>query len=329
MLMKKYLAISIFISIGFYSYAQKKSQLNSPTGSFPTIKIKSEPRFYLSVHGGYALSLGSTFKFYPDNISSIAVTALDNTPPIKEIKYKEDSKGLGDGARVGVGISYIINDFLNVGMDIDYFKSSISKTRDSSYYSNQVLPNNVDEVTYNEQYKISYTTSLLSFSPNITFKAIARPKFFIYNKLGAIVIFHPSSIQHETLNGNYKLGWQGFYRDSAVSTQKTYDWGIRNPAFGFMGGIGAQAKITEKIRAYAELQFTHIIFKVKNRLLTDFKMDGTEMLSTLSQSEKEIVFAKSYTSNNANSNPNNPTVAIYQKFPITFAGLQVGVVYRF
>lgn len=327
--MKKYLVISVLISIGCSSYAQKTSQRNLGNDSFPIIKIKSEPRFYLSLHGGYAFSLGSTFKFYPDNISSVSVKVLDNTSPVKEINYKEDSKGLGDGFRTGVGISYIINDFLNVGIDIDYFKSSISKTRDSSYYSNQVLPNNTDQLTYNEQYKISYTTSLLSFSPNITFKAIARPKFFIYNKLGAIVIFHPSSIQHETLNGSYKLSWQGFSRDSSISTQKTYDWGIRNPAFGFMGGIGAQTKITEKIRAYAEFQFTHIIFKVKNRVLTDFKMDGNDMLGTLSQSQKEIVFEKSYTSNNANANPDNPTVAIYQRFPITFAGLQVGVVYRF
>ncbi len=327
--MKKYFIVSILISIACSSYAQRKTQTSLRRDSFPLIKIKSEPRFYLSVHGGYAFSLGSTFKFYPDNISSISVKSLDNTPPLQEITYKEDSKGLGDGVRAGVGISYIINDFLNVGIDIDYFKSSISKTRDSSYYSTQQLANNVDELTYNEKYKISYTTSLLSFSPNITFKAIARPKFFIYNKLGAIVIFHPSSIQRETLNGNYKIGWQGFYRDSSISTQKTYDWGIRNPAFGFMGGIGAQTKITEKIRAYAELQFTHILFKVKNRLLTDFKMDGNDMLGTLSQSQKEIVFEKSYTSNNANSNPDNPTVAIYQRFPITFAGVQLGVVYRF
>ncbi|MEO6637167.1 MAG: hypothetical protein ABIN25_02750 [Ginsengibacter sp.] len=328
--MKKYLVTSILFSIACTSaYAQKNSLRAVGRDSFPVIKIKSEPRFYLSVHGGYAFSLGSTFKFYPDNISSISVTALDNTPPVQQVSYKEDSKGLGDGFRGGLGISYIINDFINIGIDIDYFKSSISKTRDSFYYSNQQMANSIDELTYNEKYKISYTTSLLSFSPNVTFKAIARPKFFIYNKIGAIVIFHPSSIQHETLNGNYKIGWQGFYRDSSISTQKTYDWGIRNPAFGFMGGIGAQTKITENIRAYAELQFTHIIFKVKNRLLTDFQMDGNDMLGTLSQSQKEIVFEKSYTSDNVNSNPNNPTIAIYQKFPITFAGVQMGVVYRF
>ena len=34
---------------------------------------------------------------------------------------------------------------------------------------------------------------------------------------------------------------------------KTYDWGIRNPSVGFMGGIGAQIRLTEKIRAFGEL----------------------------------------------------------------------------
>lgn len=327
--MKKYLMSSILLGIGVCCYCQKNPQGNSYKQSLPRINLKSEPRFYLNIHGGYALSLGSTFKFYPDNISSVSVVQLDNTPPVKKTAYAEDSKGLGDGFRAGVGISYIINDFINVGIDIDYFKSSISKTKDSSFYSNQVMGGNIDELSYNEKYQISYTTSLLSFSPNITFKAIARPKFFIYNKLGAVVIFKPSSIQRETVNGQYSLGWQGFYRDSSAFTQKKYDWGIRNPAFGFMGGLGAQTKVSEKVRAYAEIQFTHIIFKVRNRLLTNFQMDGNEMINTLSQSQKEIIFKKSYTSSEANMNPDMPTIAIYQKFPITYAGLQVGVVYRF
>ncbi len=326
--MKKYLLSSILLSIGYSSFCQKISSNISYRDSLPIIRIKDESRFYLSIHGGYAFSLGSTFKFYPDNVSSVSVKQLDNTPEVKQINYKEDSKGLGDGFRAGVGISYIINDFINVGIDLDYFKSSISKIKDSDFYSAQSMNGIIDEVNYNEQYKISYTTSLLSFSPNITFKAIARPKFFIYNKLGAIVIFRPSSIQRESINGDYKLGWQGFYRDSSSTSQKVYDWGIRNPAFGFMGGIGGQVKITERVRAYAEIQFTHIIFKVENRLLTDFKMNGTEMINTLSQSEKEIIFKRNYTSE-VNTNPNMPTVATYQRFPITYAGLQLGIVYRF
>ncbi|MDQ6890966.1 MAG: hypothetical protein M3Z56_11895 [Bacteroidota bacterium] len=327
--MKKYLLASILVSFSFLSFCQKESNNNLIRDSLPAIKIKTEPRFYLSIHGGYAFSLGSTFKFYPDNVSSISVKELDNTPPVKQVVYKEDSKGLGDGFRAGIGFSYIINDFINAGIDIDYFKSSISKTRDSSFYSTQAMNGNINEVNYNEQYKISYQTSLLSFAPNITFKAIARPKFFIYNKLGAIIIFRPSSIQRENVDGQYRLGWQGFYRDSSATLQRKYDWGIRNPAFGFMGGIGGQAKVTEKIRVFAELQFTHVIFKVKNRLLTDFKMDGKEMLGTLSQSEKEIIFKRSFSVATADTNPNMPSIAIYQKFPITYAGLQAGIIYRF
>lgn len=328
--MKNYILSAILLSISFPCFSQKKlNRSNSYRDSLPVIRLKSEPRFYLNIHGGYAFSLGSTFKFYPDNISSVSVEQLDNTPPVKQIAYKEDSKGLGDGFRAGIGFSYIINDFLNAGIDIDYFKSSISKLKDSSFFSSHSMNGNLNELNYNEQYKISYRTSLLTFSPNITFKAIARPKFFIYNKLGAIIIFRPSSIQRETVYGKYKMGSQGSFRDSAVSVQKVYDWGIRNPAFGFMGGIGAQRKVSERARVFAELQFTHVIFKVKNRLLTDFKKDGREMLNTLSQSEKEIVFKKSYSSENVNTNPDMPTIAIYQKFPITYAGLQVGIVYRF
>ena len=326
--MNRYLLTLGTLCLVHFSFGQNTFSSGFNRDSLPVIKIKDEPRFYLSVHGGYAFSLGSTFKFYPDNISSVSVKQLDNTPEVKQVNYREDSKGLGDGFRAGVGISYVINDFLNVGLDVDYFKSSISKTRDSSYYSAQSMNGGLSEVNYDEAYKISYTTSLLSFSPNITFKAIARPKFFIYNKIGAIVIFRPSSVQRESVSGNYKLGWQGFYRDSASTSSKVYDWGIRNPAFGFMGGIGAQAKITEKVRAYAEIQFTHIIFKVKNRLLTDFTQDGKNMINTLSQSQKEIVFKENFSSD-ANNNPNTPTIATYQKFPITYGGLQLGIIYRF
>lgn len=327
--MKKCCLLLTLACLGLFSYSQKRPVRRGFADSLPVIRIEREPRFSLYLHSGYAVALGSTFKFYPDNKTSVSVMQLDNTPAIKQTEYEEDSKGLGDGLRLGIGLSYVLNDFLNIGIDVDYFKSRISKTKDSSFYSNQMISGNVDELSYNDEYTISYTTSLLSFSPNITFKAITRPNFFIYNKLGAIIIFRPSSIQRETNQGKYRLGWQGFYRDSAVSVMKVYDWGIRNPAFGFMGGIGAQRKVTQTLRVFAELQFTHIIFKVRNRLLTDFEMNGREMINTLSQSEKEIVFKESYSSEDVSTNPNQPTIAIYQKFPITFAGMQAGIIYRF
>lgn len=331
--MRKYIPALIVL---FYlpCIGQKKIKENSASGqisydSIPFIKIKNEPRFYANIHSGYAYGLGSTFKFYPDDIQSVSLQQIEGNPENKSVRYQEESKGLGKGFRWGVGLSYIVNDFLNIGIDVDYFQSTISKVKDSSFRRTQTISGNVDELQYKEQYKISYKATLLTFSPNITFKAISRPKFFIYNKIGAIIIFRPNSIQRESQNGNYRMGWSGFFRDSLVSNEKRYEWGIKNPALGFMGGLGAQVKATEKIRVFAELQFTHVVFKVRNRILTDFEVNGNEMVNTLPLSSREIIFKKSFNSGELNLSPNSPTVAIYQRFPITYVGLQCGVAYRF
>ncbi|MEO7533931.1 MAG: hypothetical protein ABIU30_08800 [Ferruginibacter sp.] len=327
--MMKLLSITIFLSCGISCYCQQENTTTTTVDTMPLVRLKTEPKFYLNVHAGYAYGLGSTFKFYPDDISSVKVEQIGNNPTAKNVQYKEESKGLGEGFRFGVGLSYIINDFLNVGIDIDYFKSTIHKVRDSSFHKTQLRSGSVDDLSYNEKYKISYDATLVTFSPNITFKAISRPKFFIYNKVGAILIFRPNSIQRESQAGNYKMGWQGFFRDSSAISEKRYEWGIKNPAFGFMGGVGAQSKITERIRAFAEMQFTHVVFKVRNRILTNFMVDGTETVNTLPVSAKEIVFKKSFNASEVSTDPNQPAVAIYQRFPITYVGLQLGIAYRF
>lgn len=327
--MKQYLSMLFLVVFYIPCFGQQKLNNSLSKDSFPVIKIGNEPRFYINIHGGYAWSLGSTFKFYPDDITSIKVQQVENFPESRDVRYKEESKGLGEGFRFGVGLSYIINDFVNVGIDIDYSESTISKVRDSSFLKKETMNGNVDELMYNEKYKISYDATLLTFSPNITFKAISRPKFFIYNKIGAIVIFRPNSIQLESQDGVYKMGWQGFFRDSSVFNEKRYEWGLKNPAFGFMGAIGAQVKLTEKTRAFVELQFTHVLFKVRNRVLTNYKIDGKEMVNTLPLSAREIIFKNSFSSDAISHDPDKPSVAIYQRFPITYVGLQFGIAYRF
>ncbi|MEO5564244.1 MAG: hypothetical protein ABIR18_12435, partial [Chitinophagaceae bacterium] len=293
-------------------------------------KLPDQPRFYVTIHGGYAVALGSTFKFYPDDIKSIRAEKLMNDPEKKVTEYKAVKKGLGEGFRGGVGFSYIVNDFINVGLDLDYFQSTIHKDKDSSYREvNSSMNPAPNEKMYNERVTISYKTSLLTFVPNITFKAISRPKFFIYNKIGAVLTFRPNSVQKETLRGNERLGWQGFYKDSSFSKQTSYDWGIMNPSFGFMGGIGTQIKLRERIRAFGELQFTHIVFRTKSRSLTSMKVNGKEMANTLTVSQREIEFNKDFTDTQTGNNPNKPMQAVVQRFPISYVGLQIGLAYRF
>ena len=309
---------------------KKKSWKNDFKDSTkPDFILKKEPRFTVNVHGGYAFALGSTFKFYPDDVESIDMKVIENNDPVKNTQYKAPTRGLGQGLRVGAGISYIINDFINIGLDIDYFSSIISKNRDSSFY--QLMPGGMQgsEYSYKERVTTSYDATLLTFSPNITFKAVSRPRFFIYNKVGLVVTVRPNSLQKEKTSQVFSKGWQGFFMDSTSQSEKTYEWGIRNPSIGFMGGIGAQVRITEKIRAFAELQFSHIVFVVRARTLTSYTVDGQELVSSLPVSDKELKFERNLSSDQVISNPDQPMRTIIQRIPITYVGMQAGIALRF
>lgn len=327
--MKK-LLLAAAISISFLDAdAQENKPVNAPAESVPQIKIGKEPRVFLNIHSGYSVGLGSTFKFYPDDISSIMIKQDGANTPMKTVEYSNPTKGLGDGFRFGIGASYVINDFLNVNFDFDYFRSTISKVRDSTFHQiNQPMTNNTaDEYFYSERNTISYAATLLSFTPSVTFKAISKPTWFLYNKLGAVITVRPNSLQEDRTDTRTRLGWQGFYKDSASTVSKKYEWGIRNPAFGFMGAFGGQVKLKDKIRLYAELQYSHIVFVIRKRTLTEFKVNEMSMENTLSRSEREVEFVKSFSSA-SNADPNQPSRTIIQRIPISFIGLQAGICFQ-
>lgn len=326
----RYVILSI---LGSFLACLTLSAQQSPTyqladSALPKLKIKDEARFYVNIHGGYALGLGSTFKFYPDDVRSITITQTNNNQPVKNTTYQAPKKGLGQGLRVGVGVSYIMNDFLNVGLDIDYFQSTIRKTRDSSYYITESV-NGPTSRGYTEKYTISYETRLLTFTPNIVFKAISRPNWYVYNKLGIVATFRPNSLQREKTNGRYETTTQGASTDSAASSEKVYDWGIRNPSIGFMGSIGAQFKLYGRVRVFGEIQFSHIVFVVRDRTVSSFKVNNTEMVNTLARMDRELLFERNLSSTDLTPNPNQPTRTIIQRIPITYVGAQVGFAYRF
>jgi hypothetical protein len=306
-------------------------QITPPSESAtPLIRISREPRFSINVHSGYSIGLGSTFKFYPDDISAVSVVQHGSAAPVKTISYSNPARGLGDGFKFGAGVSYIVNDFINAGLDFDYFRSTIQKYRDSSMYKNglRVANNSPDEYIYNEHNTNSYAATLLSLTPNITFKAISRPKWFLYNKLGMVFTFRPNSLQEDKTEAMTSLGRQGFYRDSNSTTVKKYEWGIRNPALGFMGAFGGQVKVGKNIRAFAEINFSHIVFVIRKRTLTDFIVNGEHIEDSFPVSMREVEFVKSFSVNTAANDPNVPSQTIIQRIPISYVGLQAGLSFQ-
>lgn len=290
--------------------------------------LKKEPRFSVNIHSGYSLALGSTFSFYPDDITRIQVEGVNNTVSSKKTDYQAPTKGLGEGFRVGAGFSYILNDFINIGLDLDYFRSTIRKIRDS--ISQQTYTSGSPTAAlYKQRNTVSYDAILLSFSPNITFKAISRPKWFIYNRVGAVIVVRPNSIEHDITDVHAQSTWAGYTKDSSGHADLRYDWGIRNPSLGFMGGIGIQVKWKEQIRVFSEIQFSHIVFQIKDRMVTQYLVNGQDMQASLPMSQREVYFKKDYQTDGQAQNPNQPGQGTVQRLPITYVGLQLGLVYRF
>ncbi len=330
--MRKHLPVFLIsLTVCTSGFAQRKkswaNDFKDTTGTI--INLKNEPRFFINIHGGYALALGSTFKFYPDDVIAVDERVVNNTSTKKTI-YQAPQKGLGEGFRIGAGISYIVNDFINVGVDFDYFSSTISKTRDSSYYLSQSIGSIGAEYSYKEKYKISYDATILTITPNVMFKAISRPNWFIYNKVGIIATFRPNSLQKESTDQAFRAGWMDNYRDSSSSVTKSYDWTIKNPSLGFMGGIGGQVRLSEQLRFFTEIQFSHIVFVARQRDLTSYMVNGTEMVATLPMSERQLKFERNLTTEQSSSpDPGQPSKTIIQRIPITYVGAQVGLAYRF
>jgi len=291
------------------------------------IKIKSQPRFYINLHASGDMALGSTFKFYPDDITSVSVKATGSTITQENVTSKTATKGLGDGFRFGGGISYIINDFINIGLDFEYFRSTISKIKDSSYTHTDETNGGIDYL-YNEQSKITYYESFYTFTPNIIFKAISHPNFYIYNKIGAIIAIKPYNTQKENQYITKQRPGSGS-PDSTDNINKSYTLKLNNPSFGFMGGIGIQVRVHGKILVFGEAQFSHILFEPKSRQLLQYTDNGVSKLNTVTESEARIEYENSISGDALNINPQLPTKAIVQKFPVTYVGFQAGIAYHF
>ncbi|MCW3092886.1 MAG: hypothetical protein JWP81_3955 [Ferruginibacter sp.] len=331
----KQMAIIILLIIGAMASglsqkANDKKQKNNDT-TFPAIVILKEPRFLLNIHTGYSYGLGSTFRFYPDQIRVVSVYQPAGGPEQKTITYRDPWKSLGDGFRIGGGISFIANDFINIGIDADYFTSPINKLRDSSYreIKDSPQPGEADDYSYKEHLSLSYKATLFTITPNITFKAISKPNWFIYNKLGAVVTVSPNGMETDANDIRIRQGVQGVFSDSSSTEVKKYDWIIKKPAVGFMGAFGIQLKLAKKLRAFGELQFSHIVFIVNRKSLTEFLVNGKDMTNTLSVSSRELEFVKTYTTNTSDNNPNIPSKTLEQKIPISSVGGQVGLAFQF
>ena len=277
----KYQFLLLFLCVSFTNLYAQKPDIKDITKK---INSEEESRFYVKGYLDYGLAAPNSFK----GIANLSPNSV----------FKTSQKGWGQGLKIGIGGGFIINDFINFGLDIDYFLSP--KIESSATVSTAKLA-----TVFNGQ--------ILAFTPNVTFKAIQNVDFYPYCRVGATVgVPFGMTNTTDTQDGN-------------KFTQSVYTYKA-SPAFGYIAALGVRKSLSPGFKLFAEIQANNLTIQPKSASLTTYQINGEDKLSVLTTAQKEII----YTDNaNTTANPNSATQSGKTPFLVSRLCLQLGFTFRF
>jgi hypothetical protein len=244
---------------------------STTTAAAPHNPKATEAPFYVKIYGLYGLLTPGV------QISHGELQSPDGSV----FTFKTANKGLGAGPRAGIGLGFIVSDFINLGIDADIlFGRDLSIT--NSYRDGRATYGNTE------------TTSLkvASVIPNITFKALSRPAYYIYNRLGLVggVV-----LDYKTVNSSLEQVNNGGASNTFASTSK---YTKNSLAIGYQAALGIQFRLSQAIRGFAEIVAYNQSFKPKrlevsngtNVVVTEYNDQGSTLYATASRQGKELSF---------------------------------------
>jgi len=231
----------------------------------------AEAPFYVKIYGLYGLLTPGV------QISHGELQSPDGSV----FTFKTANKGLGAGPRAGIGLGFIVSDFINLGIDADIlFGTDLSIT--NSYRDGRATYGNTETTTL----------KVASVIPNITFKALSRPAYYIYNRLGLVggVV-----LDYKTVNSFLEQVNNGGASKTSISTS-TYTQNTL--AIGYQAALGIQFRLSQAIRGFAEIVAYNQSFKPKrlevvsptSTIVTDYNDQGSTLYATASRPGKDLSF---------------------------------------
>ncbi len=310
------------------AYSQELPEVKKPALKVDKENLKESKggtsRFLVKVYGGYGFATGNTYNYFTDRgdaTDNYIQTIIDSTSAARsKVVVKENTKGLGSGTRLGIGIAYIVNDYINLGVDVDYFRSNISRGR-----SDELV--RLSGVTTFVSSNFSYTADVFNVTPHIVFKAISRNNAYVFTRLGATLTPFYKLERLDEANIRVVGPGGGLLKDS--NTLKRYDVDLKLP-IGFFASFGANFKISGRIRLLIEAQYTSIIFTPTKRSVVEYTENGVDKLTTRFPVTylRQDAFTKEFT---ATRNPDltKPREIPAVRIPVTNFSLLAGLTYRF
>lgn len=192
---------------------------------------KTLSKIYAKLYSGFGIFTPGSFRVnssYPQHDTTVKI---------------ETKKGLGNGLRIGGGFGLVMNDFLNAGMDAEYHKVS---------WTENFLNVHTDDQNYNEK-SSGMNYKIVSLTPYVIFKALAKPKYYVYNKLG-ILLTLPFTLGTSE-ESKYAISEKvqndlNFFENVNSVTSENYKISL---GVGLNVALGINMRLSEKFRAFGEV----------------------------------------------------------------------------
>ncbi len=243
---------------------------------------------YVTIHGGYGLGV---------NTQNGELLGLSNTVRSNNsITYNKASYSLGKGLNFGGALGYMFNKNIGAELGISYLIGGKSTGQDT--YTNG---------------ETDYTISgkMLRITPSIVISSGfegTEP----YAKFG-MVIGSGSVIYEYNDNDDGDIDYEKIKLNEGLS-------------FGISSTIGSVFKLNDKMSFFGELNMISLQYSPKKGEIIEATYNGTDVLPSLTTSEKEIEFVDSYTFNYASPPPDSqPDKEVKFKMPFGSFGLNFGV----
>ncbi|WP_018620698.1 hypothetical protein [Spirosoma luteum] len=263
------------------------------SGISPRKTLAGESPVYVKIYGFYGLlTPGSQVESSSSSISTGTTTS----------SFKTNSKGLGAGPRAGIGIGAIVSEFINLGIDAEMMLGADLKT-DNTYVGSNYKYTSTNKTTFR----------VLSIIPNITFKALSRPSYYIYNRLGLV---GGIVLDYKTVQTSLNVPTTG----ASTTGEYTADFKKTTIAFGYQAALGVQFRISQSLRGFAEVVAYNQSFQPKEiqNSSVSTKSGVATKSNTITQYKDEGIYSSS-----------PPYQAPSYNIAMNSVGVSAGILFRF
>ena len=241
---------------------------------------------YVNINTGYGFNMSSQNLY---NFDFYNYTTGDDSFFAEQVNVS-----LGKGFNFGGAIGYMFNKNIGVELGVSYLLGDEANAQDD----------NAGEI-----YDFSISSNMLRINPSLVI-ASGFEKVVPYAKFGLII-------------GSGSVMYEVVFNEGMSERNWIFDGGI---GLGLSSGIGAAFNVSENMSFFTELNMVNLSYAPTEGELTVATIDGTDILPSLSISEKEIEFVDSYTFNYDNLPADSqPDKELKQKMPFGSFGINIGL----